>query len=79
VQSHQEKLLKLGESIPMIYVDSPLDTVSPFVGTNNRQSFQLIVDYLTRSGDAPCYFGMPPVNSNAFERREAYCEAMDSL
>ncbi|WP_163317763.1 LacI family transcriptional regulator, partial [Enterobacter hormaechei] len=54
-------------------------TVSPFVGTNNRQSFQLIVDYLTRSGDAPCYFGMPPVNSNAFERREAYCEAMDSL
>ncbi len=79
VQSHQEKLTKLGESIPLVYVDSPLDATSPFVGTNNRQSFKLIVDYLTRSGEEPCYFGMPIVNSNALERRAAYNEAMTNL
>jgi len=79
VQSHQEKLRKLGESIPLVYVDSPLDATSAFVGTNNRQSFQLIVDYLTRSGEPPCYFGMPLVNNNALERRDAYDEAMTSL
>jgi DNA-binding LacI/PurR family transcriptional regulator len=79
VQSLHEKLAKLGEAIPVIYVDSPLDATSPFVGTNNRQSFKLIVDYLTRSGDEPCYFGMTPVNSNALERREAYSEAMENL
>jgi DNA-binding LacI/PurR family transcriptional regulator len=79
VQSLHDKLAKLGESIPVIYVDSPLDATSPFVGTNNKQSFKLIVDYLTRSGDEPCYFGMTPVNSNALERREAYHEAMQDL
>jgi DNA-binding LacI/PurR family transcriptional regulator len=60
VQSHHEKLARLGESMPLVYVDSPLDDTSPFVGTDNRQSFKLIVDYLTRSGDAPCYFDLPP-------------------
>ncbi|CAN7199680.1 LacI family transcriptional regulator [Phyllobacterium sp. LjRoot231] len=79
VKSHHDKLAKLGESIPLIYVDSPLDATSPFVGTDNRQSFKLIVDYLTRSGDQPCYFGMSPVNSNAYERRDAYSEAMKNL
>ena len=79
VQSHHDKLARLGASIPMIYVDSQLDAESAFVGTNNRQSFRLIVDYLSRSGDAPCYFGMPSVNRNAIERREAYRLAMEAL
>jgi DNA-binding LacI/PurR family transcriptional regulator len=79
VQSHHDKLARLGASIPLIYVDSQLDTASAFVGTNNRQSFRLIVDYLSRSGDAPCYFGMPSVNRNASERREAYRLAMEEL
>lgn len=77
--SHHEKLAKAGESIPLVYIDSPLDETSPFVGTDNKQSFRLIVDYLTRSGDTPCYFPMPSVNSNARERKEAYSEAMENL
>ncbi|SFI72160.1 DNA-binding transcriptional regulator, LacI/PurR family [Phyllobacterium sp. CL33Tsu] len=79
VQSHHEKLRKLGDSIPLVYVDSPLDATSAYVGTNNRQSFKLIVDYLTRSGEPPCYFGMALVNNNALERRDAYTEAMTDL
>jgi len=79
VQSHLGKLARLGASIPLIYVDSQLDESSAFVGTNNRQSFRLIVDYLSRLGDVPCYFTMPSVNHNAIDRREAYRIAMEEL
>ncbi|MHC1547274.1 LacI family DNA-binding transcriptional regulator [Phyllobacterium sp. K27] len=77
--SHHEKLTKAAESVPLVYIDSPLDDTSPFVGTDNRQSVKLIVDYLTRSGDAPCYFSLPPLNSNVQDRKNAYTEAMNDL
>jgi len=76
VRSHHRILAELGSSIPLIYVDSPLDETSSFVGTDNRQSFRLIVDYLCRSGEPPCYFAMPLVNNNAQARQDAYVEAM---
>ena len=79
IKSHQKTLEELGKSIPLVYVDSPLDETSAFVGTNNRQSFGLIVDYLCRSGQPPCYFGMPEVNTNAATRRIAYVEAMNQF
>ncbi|WP_088562801.1 LacI family DNA-binding transcriptional regulator [Arboricoccus pini] len=79
IKSHQKTLRALGESTPLIYVDSPLDATSSFVGTDNRQSFQLITDYLCRSGDPPCYLGMPGVNTNAHSREVAYVEAMRRL
>jgi DNA-binding LacI/PurR family transcriptional regulator len=79
VKSHHATLQQLGQSIPLVYVDSPLDETSAFVGTNNRQSFNLIVDYLCRSGEPPCYFGMPEVNTNAATRRSAYVEAMNQF
>jgi DNA-binding LacI/PurR family transcriptional regulator len=79
VKSHHATLTELGQSIPLVYVDSPLDETSAFVGTNNRQSFGLIVDYLCRSGSPPCYFGMPQVNTNANTRLSAYKEAMERL
>lgn len=76
VKSHHATFADLGRSIPLVYVDSPLDDSSAFVGTDNRQSFSLIVDYLCRSGNPPCYFGMPEVNTNARTRKQAYIEAM---
>ncbi|MGV8935705.1 MAG: LacI family DNA-binding transcriptional regulator [Allorhizobium sp.] len=79
IASHHETLAALGASIPLVYVDSPLDETSSFVGTNNRQSFHLIVDYLCRSGEPPCFFGMPPVNYNAGARKAAYVESMQQL
>lgn len=78
-KSRQATLQQLGETIPLVYVDSPLDETSAFVGTDNRQSFGLIVDYLCRSGEPPCYFGMPQVNTNAATRQSAYVEAMERL
>jgi DNA-binding LacI/PurR family transcriptional regulator len=78
-QSHHGTLAEMATSIPIIYVDSPLDETSSFVGTNNRQSVRLIVDYLCRSGEPPCFFGMPAVNDNALARQDAYLEAMQHL
>ena len=79
VESHHDILAALGASIPLVYVDSPLDDTSSFVGTDNQQSFQLIVDYLCRSGEPPCYLGMPSVNNNAHTRLAAYQESMRQL
>ena len=79
MHSRRTTLDELGDTIPLVYVDSPLDETSAFVGTDNRQSFGLIIDYLCRSGEPPCYFGMPQVNTNAATRRAAYGEAMARL
>ncbi len=79
LRSHQPTLQRLGESIPLVYVDSPLDENSAFVGTDNRQSFGLIIDYLCRSGEPPSYFSMPQVNTNAVTRLAAYRDAMEHL
>ncbi len=79
MRSHHAVLRELGQRIPLVYVDSPLDETSAFVGTDNRQSFGLMVDYLCRSGPPPCYFDMPQVNANAVTRRAAYIEAMERL
>lgn len=76
---HQSALELLGQTIPIVYVDSPINDTSAFVGTDNRQSFGLIVDYLCRSGEPPCYFGMPQINTNAATRLSAYREAMERL
>lgn len=74
----QGKLASLGSRVPLIYVDSPGADDAPFVGTDNRHSFGLIVDYLCRSGEPPCFLGMPGVNRNAQSRRLAYEEAMQA-
>lgn len=74
--SRSRQLEDLAKDIPLVYVDAPLEEGAAFVGTDNRQSFGLIVDYLCRSGEPPCYFGMPEVNNNASQRRAAYVEAM---
>lgn len=76
VESHQQTLAEYGRSVPLVYVDSPLDQDSAFVGTDNLQSFHLIVDYLCRSGQPPSYLGMPDVNTNARTREQAYLDAM---
>lgn len=76
IKSHRDTLRSLSDATPIVYVDSPLDETSPFVGTDNRQSFQLMTDYLCRSGEPPCYLGMPAVNTNARTRETAYAESM---
>jgi len=62
--------------MPVVFLDARSDAAGAFVGTDNRQSIGLMVDYLLRSGPAPSYFDMPDVNQNARERRAAYEASM---
>jgi LacI family transcriptional regulator, repressor for deo operon, udp, cdd, tsx, nupC, and nupG len=67
---------QIANIMPLLFLDARPDAIGAFVGTDNRQSMGLMVDYLLRSGSAPSYFDMPDVNQNARERRLAYETAM---
>lgn len=76
IRSDGVALRELGKSLPLLLLDSRLDSRASFVGTDNYQSVSLLVDYLHRTGQPPCYFDMPNVNRNAVDRRRAYVLAM---
>lgn len=68
------------DEVPTVLFDCEIEGVGEaFVGSNNFQSIPLIVDYLCRTGEPPCFFEMPPVNPNANKRRDAYIRAMEAL
>lgn len=71
-RSDFEIVRKFADEVPTIVFDSNVDVGAAFVGSNNFQSIGLIVDYLCRTGEPPCFFEMPPVNPNANKRRDAY-------
>lgn len=71
---------RLMTNMPLVFVDSHLSDALPgvpFVGTDNRQSIALILDYLCQTGETPRYLGMPRLNSNAMEREAAYLDEME--
>jgi DNA-binding LacI/PurR family transcriptional regulator len=77
--SDLEVIRKFADDVPTVAFDSNQDIGETFVGSNNFQSIALIVDYLCRTGEPPCFFELPPVNPNAIKRRTAYVQAMESL
>ena len=74
-----DDIKRFADSIPTVLFDANLDDVgAAFFGSDNRQSIDLIVDYLCRTGEAPVFFEMEdPINPNAYRRRAAYIEAME--
>ena len=75
-------LERLSANIPLVFVDSRLPGRMldvDFVGTNNRQSIGVMVEYLCRTGVPPVFLGMPRVNSNSLEREESYRIKMQEL
>lgn len=76
--SDHERFRRFEDRIPTIFFDNHLGGEPAYVGTDNRQSIGLIVDYLCRSGEPPCFIDMTNVNTNARDRHDAYCEAMDA-
>nr|WP_255561495.1 LacI family DNA-binding transcriptional regulator [Pseudohoeflea sp. DP4N28-3] len=77
--SDLESVRRFAEEVPTIVFDSNVNVGEAFVGSDNFQSIGLIVDYLCRTGEAPCFFEMQPVNPNANKRREAYTRSMERL
>lgn len=77
--SDLEAVRSFTSEVPTIAFDSNLPVGEAFVGSNNFQSIPLIVDYLARTGEPPCFVETAPVNPNANTRREAYIMAMERL
>ncbi len=75
-QGPSARLANLERRSSIVYVDCAPDANTPFVGTDNAQSIGLMVEYLCRSGEPPCFLPMPPINRNAQARLAAYEEAM---
>lgn len=71
------RIRQLANDIPTVIFDNHIDGKEIFVGTDNVQSIALMVDYLCRSGEPPCFLDMPAVNTNARERHGAYVRAME--
>ncbi|MDW4498878.1 LacI family DNA-binding transcriptional regulator [Sulfitobacter sp. D35] len=74
-----ESVRRFTDEVPTVVFDSNVKVGKAFVGSNNFQSIPMIVDYLCRSGEPPCFIEMPPVNPNANKRRDAYVQAMEQL
>jgi DNA-binding LacI/PurR family transcriptional regulator len=67
--------------VPTVLFDSNIDGVGEaFVGSDNFSFVSQTVEYLTRSGEEPCFFEMrTPANPNANKRRIAYVQIMERL
>lgn len=76
--SDKDAIRAFGKDVPLVLFDANIeDTGQAFIGTNNFQSVDLMVDYLCRSGEPPCLFEMKsPSNPNANKRRQAYLDSM---
>lgn len=77
--SDRDAVQAFGKDFPLVLFDANMSDIGrAFVGTDNRQSVNLMVEYLCRSGEAPCFFEMrTPTNPNANKRRQAYIESME--
>ena len=80
-KSNYDVIKKFCADIPTVLFDSNLQDLGlGFVGSDNTQFSMLIVDYLCRTGEPPCFFEMKnPSNPNANKRRQGYVQAMENL
>lgn len=76
--SDHEAVQAFSEDFPLVLFDANMRGVGrAYFGTDNFQSIDLMVEYLCRSGEPPCFFEMKtPSNPNANKRRQAYTESM---
>lgn len=76
--SDRATLEAFADDIPTVNFDANIDGIgAAFVGHNNIQATDIILEYLLRTGDPPCFLEMrTPPNPNANKRRNAYIETM---
>ncbi|MCY6382075.1 LacI family DNA-binding transcriptional regulator [Hoeflea prorocentri] len=77
--SNRLKIEEFCAAVPTVLFDSNLQGIGEaFVGSDNFSFVAQTVDYLMRTGEAPCFFEMrTPANPNANKRRLAYIEIME--
>jgi DNA-binding LacI/PurR family transcriptional regulator len=79
--SDRTTIEKFCKDVPTVLFDSNIEGIGEaFVGSDNFSFVSQTVEYLTRSGEPPCFFEMrTPANPNANKRRTAYLEMMTRL
>jgi len=77
--SNKDAVQAFDRDFPLVLFDANMsDTGQAYFGTDNFQSIDLMVEYLCRSGEPPCFFEMKsPSNPNANKRHQAYVESME--
>jgi DNA-binding LacI/PurR family transcriptional regulator len=67
--------------VPTVLFDSNIEGMGQaFIGSDNFSFVSQSVEYLSRTGEPPCFFEMRnPANPNANKRRLAYIEMMERL
>jgi len=80
-RSDQAAVEKFCADVPTVLFDSNIQDIGlAFMGSDNDQFARLIVEYLCRTGEPPCFFEMKnPSNPNANKRRQGYIAAMEAL
>ena len=66
------------KDVPTVLFDSNIEGIGhAFVGSDNPQFTSLMVEYLCRTGEPPCFYEMrTPANPNAKKRHQGYVDAM---
>jgi DNA-binding LacI/PurR family transcriptional regulator len=79
-RSDAGELARFCEEVPTILLDRHIEGIGEaFVGSDNFSFVSQSIDYLMRTGEAPCFFEMKnPSNPNALSRRRLYAEIMAS-
>ncbi len=69
------------KNVPTVLFDSNIEGMGEsFVGSDNYSFVSQTVEYLSRTGEPPCFFEMrDPANPNANKRRNAYLSMMSRL
>lgn len=79
--SNRTALERFCRDVPTILFDSNLEGLGEaFIGSDNFSFVHQTVNYLCRTGEAPCFYEMrTPANPNANKRRAAYISCMETL
>lgn len=79
--SNRAEISQFCKDVPTVLFDSNMEGIGEaFVGSDNFSFVSQTVEYLTRTGEPPCFFEMQtPANPNANKRRIAYYKMMDHL
>ena len=79
--SDQATLETFCQNVPTVLFDSNIEGIGEaFIGSDNYSFVVQTVEYLTRTGEPPCFLEMRhPANPNANKRRDAYLRVMQDL
>lgn len=79
--SDKEAVSAFIDDMPTVLFDSNIEGLGDaFVGHDNHQATEIMVEYLVRTGEPPVFFEMKhPPNPNAYKRQSSYAAAMEAL